>query len=192
MRLFAQHLSLFRGERLVLRDLSCAVPSGGALVLTGPNGAGKSSALRLLAGLARPDAGTLTFDGNADLAGIAAMLGHQDAIKPGLTALENLAFAAALSGRDAPAALTALGLGALGHVPAQLFSAGQKRRLALARLSLSNAPLWLLDEPTLGLDHASIARLGKVIAAHRAAGGVLVAATHLTLPLPNAAELALA
>jgi len=190
-RLVAQGINLFRGERLVLRDFSCVVAAGGALLLQGANGAGKSSALRLLAGLARPETGTVMFDGDSDLAGKVAMLGHLDAIKPGLSALDNLAFAARLSGRDARAALADFGLAGLAEVPARLFSAGQKRRLALARLSLSAAPLWLLDEPSVGLDHASVELLGAVLARHRAAGGVMVLATHLPLPLPDAGVMVL-
>ena len=191
----ARALAAFRGERLVLRDLSFAVACGEALLLLGPNGSGKSTLLRLLAGLKRPDAGLLLWDGEdalADLAahaGRVAYLGHQDAVKPGLTVAENLAFAAA--GRAVMPALEALGLGGLAELPARMLSAGQRRRLALARLPLSPAALWLLDEPTLGLDAASLDRLGAVLAAHRAAGGLVVAATHLDLPLPGASSLRL-
>ena len=120
-----------------------------------------------------------------------AYVGHLDAVKPGLTAAENLRFVASLSGGDPGAALDAMGLGALADLPARLLSAGQKRRLALARLPLAHAALWLLDEPTLGLDTASIGRLGALLAAHRGGGGIVVAATHLPLPLPGAAELRL-
>lgn len=186
MRLIADHLSLFRGERLVLRDLCLALPAGGAAVLTGPNGAGKSSALRLLAGLATPAGGRLSFDGSDDLAGKTALLGHLDAIKPGLSVIDNLAFAASLSAGNAQDALARMGLGGLAALPARLLSAGQRRRLALARLLLSAAPLWLLDEPSVGLDHAAITRLGEALAMHRAAGGVVVASTHVPLPLPDA------
>lgn len=184
MTLTATAIAAFRGERLVLRDVSLAVPAGGALLLTGPNGSGKSTLLRILAGLRRPDAGSIEWPGPV------AYLGHLDAIKPGLTAAENLAFAAARGG-SLPDALAAMDLSALADTPARLLSAGQKRRLALARLMLALAPVWLLDEPTLGLDAASVARLGTVLAAHRAAGGVVVAATHLPLPLPDAETLAL-
>lgn len=191
VRLLAEGLACFRGDRLVLDGVGFAVPGGGALLLLGPNGAGKSTLLRVLAGLRRPDAGTLHWDGGGDLAGHSAYLGHQDAIKPGLTVRENLAFAARLAGAPAMPALEAAGLAPLAGLPARMLSAGQKRRLALARLGLSRAQLWLLDEPTLGLDAAAIARFGAALAAHRAAGGVVVAATHLPLPLPDAAELRL-
>ena len=195
MSLEARAIAAFRGERLVLRDLSFAVASGAALLLVGPNGSGKSTLLRLLAGLKRPDAGAILWQGHdalADLAahaGRVAYLGHLDAIKPGLTVTENLRFAAGR--RPVAPALTALGLGALADLPARMLSAGQRRRLALARLALSPAALWLLDEPTLGLDVASLDRLGTLLAAHRAQGGMVVAATHLDLPLPGADTLRL-
>jgi heme exporter protein A len=189
-------LAAFRGERLVFADLGFIVPDGGALLLTGPNGAGKSTLLRVLAGLGRTEAGEVLWRGKSmldDLAAHAASiayLGHQDAIKLGLTAAENLRFGAAPGavGR----ALAAVGLASLADLPARMLSAGQKRRLALARLVTRDASLWLLDEPTLGLDTASVERFGTMLAAHRAAGGVVVAATHLPLPLPDAAELRLA
>ena len=186
-------VSAFRGERLVLRDLSFAVPDGGALLLLGANGAGKSTLLRVLAGLKRPDAGQVAWRGQdvREQPAPAAYLGHLDAVKPGLTARENLALAARIGRGNVETALAALELSALADLPARLLSAGQKRRLALARLLVSRAGLWLLDEPTLGLDAASVARLGELMAAHRAAGGVGVAATHLPLPLGNAADLRL-
>jgi heme exporter protein A len=197
MILQGEGLAAFRAERLVLRDVSFAVDRGGCLLLLGPNGAGKSTLLRLIAGLKRADAGVLLWDGRdvaqdpVAHAGRVAYLGHLDAIKPALTAAENLRLAARLSGADPAEALAALDLAPLAELPARMLSAGQRRRLALARLVLSRAPLWLLDEPTLGLDAASVARLGTLLAAHRAAGGVVVAATHLALPLPGAAELTL-
>jgi len=191
MRLEVEQVSCFRGDRLVLDRVGFGVAAGGALLLTGPNGAGKSTLLRVLAGLKRVDGGSVRFDGSDEVAGRVAYLGHQDAIKPGLTAVENLALAAALAGGDAAAALESVGLSALAGLPARMFSAGQKRRLAIARLLVMAAPLWLLDEPTLGLDTAAVARFGAALAAHRAGGGVVVAATHLPLPLPEAAELKL-
>jgi heme exporter protein A len=195
--LAAEDVAVFRGERLVFRDLSLAVAAGGALVLAGPNGSGKSTLLRLLAGLVRPAAGQLLWNGADALSDLAAhgrrvaYLGHQDAVKPGLTVTENLRFDAAVSGRPINPALAALGLEPLADLPARMLSAGQKRRLALSRLLLSAAPLWLLDEPTLGLDSTSIERIGILLAAHRAGGGMVVAATHVPLPLPDAAGLRL-
>jgi heme exporter protein A len=198
MVLAAEDVAVFRGERLVFRDLGFRVPAGGALVLAGPNGSGKSTLLRLLAGLVRPAAGQVLWNGEDALDDLAshgrrvAYLGHQDAVKPGLTVVENIRFAASVSGRSVMTALTAVGLQALADLPARMLSAGQKRRLALSRLVLSAAPLWLLDEPTLGLDTASIERFGGLLAAHRAGGGIVVAATHVPLPLPDATELRLA
>ena len=191
MRLRVEQASCFRGDRLVLDGVNLAVAAGGAVLLTGPNGAGKSTLLRVIAGLKRLDGGSVTFDGSDEYAGELAYLGHQDAVKPGLTARENLAFAAAMGGGDADAALADAGLGKLASLPVRMFSAGQKRRLAIARLFLLNAPLWLLDEPTLGLDTAAVARFGAALARHRAAGGVVVAATHLPLPMDGTDELKL-
>jgi heme exporter protein A len=193
--LAAEQLAAFRGERLVFSGLSFVVHREEALLLMGPNGAGKSTLLRLLAGLGRAEAGRLLWCGEdalADLPGHAARvayLGHQDAVKPGLTAAENLRF-----GVDAAAvtrALEAVDLARLADLPARMLSAGQKRRLAIARLLLKRAVVWLLDEPTLGLDVASVARFGGVLAAHRGSGGIVIAATHLPLPLPGARELRL-
>jgi len=194
----AEGLAAFRAERLVFRDIGFAVPSGGALILRGPNGSGKSTLLRLLAGLLRPAAGRLTWRGMDALADTLAQarrvayVGHQDAVKPGLTAAENLRFAAAAARVSVRDALAAFDLAPLAGLPVRLLSAGQRRRLALARLALSSGPIWLLDEPTLGLDDASIGLLGALLASHRAADGVVIAATHLPLPLPEAAELRLA
>ncbi|MDE2516669.1 MAG: heme ABC exporter ATP-binding protein CcmA [Rhodospirillales bacterium] len=192
-----QALAVFRGERLVFRDLDFGLDAGGALLLTGPNGAGKSTLLRLIAGLLAPAAGRLLWRGEDALAdparhaGRIAYLGHQDAIKPGLSTAENLAFAAAIGRGSVDEALAALDLTPLAALPARLLSAGQRRRLALARLLLAPGPVWLLDEPTLGLDTASVARLGALLARHRARGGMVIAATHLPLPLPGAGALTL-
>ena len=183
----AQGVAAFRGERLVLEGITLTVPPGSALFLLGPNGSGKSTLLRLLAGLKQPDAGSVVWPETDTVP--CAYLGHADAIKPGLTTAENLRFAA--SGRPVGPALEALGLAGLAELPARMLSAGQRRRLALARLPLSRAPLWLLDEPTLGLDTASLGLLAGLLAAHRAGGGGVVAATHQDLVLPGAAELRL-
>lgn len=191
----AEGLATFRGERLIFAGLGFAVPAGGALLLTGPNGSGKSTLLRLIAGLGRIEAGWLLWNGTDALADPSAhaarlhYLGHQDAVKSGLTVAENLRFWG--RGEAVRRALEAVGLADLAELPARLLSAGQKRRLAIARLAVSNAPLWLLDEPTLGLDAASVARFAIMLAAHRGRGGLVVAATHLPLPLEDATELAL-
>ncbi len=193
--LVLEAVSAFRGERLVLYDIGFTVPAGGALLLLGPNGAGKSTLLRVIAGLGRREAGRILYGGSDDLSGKIGYIGHQDAIKPGLTAAENLAFAAARAGRparEALEALEALDLSPLADLPSRMLSAGQKRRLALARLVVGGAPIWLLDEPTLGLDAAAVARFGEVLAGHRATGGIVVAATHLPLPLVDAESFVLA
>jgi heme exporter protein A len=192
----AEGLAAFRGERLVFRDLDFTVNPGAALVLTGPNGSGKSTLLRLLAGLVPAAAGRLLWqdqDALTDLPEHAMRLcyvGHLDAVKPGLTVMENLRFAARLGRRPVIEALTAMGLTELGELPARMLSAGQKRRLALARLVLKDAPLWLLDDPKTGLDAAAVDRFGALLAAHLRSGGLVVAATHVPLPL-SAAELRL-
>jgi heme exporter protein A len=193
----ARDLACWRGERAVFAGLSFTLAPGGAMLLTGPNGAGKSSLLRLMAGLVPPAEGRLLWNGEdalADRAGHARRLrylGHGDALKPALTARENLDFYARLWGGETAPALAALGLEGLADLPARVLSSGQKRRLALARLALAPASLWLLDEPTVGLDAASVERLGALLAAHRDRGGIVLAATHLPLPLKDAAELAL-
>lgn len=193
----AQQLACWRAERLVFADLSFTLAPGEALLLTGANGAGKSSLLRLLAGLIPAAEGRLLWEGEDALADTVShgaklrYLGHQDALKPALTARENLAFFARLWGGEVEAALAALDLVPLAELPARVLSSGQKRRLALARLALAPCRLWLLDEPSVGLDAASVQRLAPLFAAHRAAGGMVVAATHLPLPLPEARELRL-
>lgn len=186
--LIAAAVSAFRGERLVLRNVALTLEPGQAALLLGANGAGKSTLLRVLAGLKRPEGGTVTWRGapvdepGADL----AYLGHLDALKLGLTVRENLRFPPASETAIAP-----LGLTALLAVPVRFLSAGQRRRVALAHLVGRAAGLWLLDEPTLGLDTASVEALGTLLAEHRARGGVVVAATHLPLPLPGAIDLRL-
>lgn len=165
------------------------------MLLTGPNGAGKSTLLRVLAGLRRPDSGELLWNGEDILAdrtthaAHVAYLGHQDALKPGLTLAENLTLFA--RGQPLDDALSRFDLTDLARLPARLLSAGQKRRAALARVLLAQAPLWLLDEPSLGLDTDSVALLGHALADHRAAGGMVLATTHVPLPLQAPRHLAL-
>ncbi|MGE0714678.1 MAG: cytochrome c biogenesis heme-transporting ATPase CcmA [Alphaproteobacteria bacterium] len=196
-------LGCIRGERVVFADLSFRVDAGDALVLTGANGSGKSSLLRLMAGLAPPAAGRLTWDGvpvAEDPESHRARLrwiGHADAVKPALTARENALFWARLAGAADPAAtvsaaLDRLALAAIADSPARWLSQGQRRRLALARLLAAGpASLWLLDEPTVGLDGPTVASLEELLAGHRAAGGIVVASTHVPIALPGAAQLAL-
>jgi heme exporter protein A len=195
----AQELAGERGGQVVFAGVSFALAPGGALLLTGPNGAGKTSLLRVLAGLGRVAVGALLWDGRPALedrvahAARLALVGHQDALKPALTVAETLTHEARIVGGDAAAALAALELEALADHPVRILSAGQRRRVALARLVLGAArPLWLLDEPTVALDVAGVATLGRVLAAHRVRGGMVVASSHLALPLEDAAELRLA
>jgi heme exporter protein A len=202
--LIAEDLACRRGMRLVFAGVSFRLPPGGALVLTGANGSGKSSLLRLAAGLLAPAAGRLLWGAlpvAGDLAGHRARLhyvGHQDAVKPTMTARETLAFWAALHrGRQrssAPAVDDALALFALDAIadwPCRWLSAGQRRRLALARLLVAPAPLWLLDEPLSALDGDGQARIEQAILTHRATGGRVLLATHAPLALDDAASLAL-
>ncbi len=197
--LAAEGLACVRGGRTLFTGLDFAVPAGGALVLVGPNGSGKTSLLRIIAGFLIAAAGRLVRDGVAfdddaeEYRARIAFVGHLDAVKPGLTVAENLAFWAGLygRGRDVAAALESLGIGHLAGVPARFLSAGQRRRLALARIAALPAPLWLLDEPTVTLDEQSVRTVEALIAGHRAAGGAVVVATHTGIALPGAATLRL-
>jgi heme exporter protein A len=201
-RLFeGRELACRRGERLVFEGLDFALASGGALVLTGPNGSGKSSLLRLMAGLTPALQGTLSWEGTAVAEDPVAhrarlhLVGHQDALKAALTVAETLAFSAALREASHDRLLPALQrfhLAELADLPCRVLSAGQRRRLALARLLASPAPLWLLDEPSTGLDDASMLDLLATIAEHRAQGGLVAIATHLPMPLAAATTLSLA
>lgn len=191
----ARFLAAIRGERMVFRDVSFALRAGGALLLTGPNGAGKSSLIRLLAGLTPAAAGELLWNGDNALddpplhATRLCFVGHNDAIKPGLTVADNLGLARRRARTDIIAALATVDLDRFADLPARLLSSGQRRRLALSRLALTRAKLWLLDEPTTGLDSASVRRLEANFATHRAAGGMIIVATHLPLDLAGATKL---
>jgi heme exporter protein A len=196
----AENVACRRGDRLVFSGLSCSLPPGGALVLTGANGSGKSSLLRLLATLLAPAAGRLTWDGApvaADLGRYRARLhyvGHLDAIKPALGVRETLVIWAALRGltpSSVEAALAEFGLAVLADWPCRWLSAGLRRRLALARLIVAPAPIWLLDEPTASLDADGERCLIAAIEAHRAAGGRVAIAAHQPPPLAGAQILAL-
>jgi heme exporter protein A len=193
--LVGEGLACRRGGRLVFAGLDCRLPAGGALVLTGANGSGKSSLLRLLATLLQPAAGRLSWGGVTVADDAAAYraevhyVGHLDATKPALTVRETLGVWATLHGAAAPAidaALAAFGLEAPAEWPCRWLSAGQRRRLALARLTAAPAPVWLLDEPTAALDADGEARLVAAIAKHRAAGGRVALATHQPLAVAGA------
>jgi heme exporter protein A len=191
-------LACRRGERLVFAGLGFCVPAGGALLLTGPNGSGKSSLLRVMAGLTPVEAGALAWDGvplSEDWAAHRMRLhyiGHLDALKGVLTAGEMLAFWAGMRrGGDVALALAHFRLAALANWPCRFLSQGQRRRLALARLVASPAPLWLLDEPATGLDTEAVGDLLAAIAAHRAGGGRVVVSSHTPLALPQAQVVAM-
>jgi heme exporter protein A len=194
--LFTGHgLVCVRGGRTVFEGLDFALKPGDALVLLGPNGSGKSSLLRIMAGLLKPTDGDLLWYGYAvadDPESHHARqhyVGHLDGLKAAMTVSENLSFWTGLRMGEAPpaelirSALGSLGLDHLADFPARMLSAGQKRRLSLARMLASPADLWLLDEPTEALDRDSIAALEQAIARHRRRGGMVVVATHSEMAL---------
>jgi heme exporter protein A len=190
MRLIVREVSAERGGRLVLSNVSFAASSGELVAVTGPNGAGKSTLLRLVAGLLTPASGELRLDPApaGEPGEMMHYVGHRDALKRSFTIAEMLGFWQALSGgsSDIEAAIEAVGLGGLGHLPVSILSAGQGRRVALARLLVTERPVWLLDEPTSTLDAAAEALFGGLVAAHLARGGIAIAATHRPLPLAAA------
>jgi len=202
--LVGEDLACRRGERIVFIGASFRLSPGDTLILSGANGSGKSSLLRLVAGLLTPVAGRLLW-GIAPVAADPAShhaclhyIGHQDALKPAMTPREVLAFAAALRGRRLASAepaldeaLAAFDLEGIADWPCRWLSAGQRRRVALARLLASPAPLWLLDEPTTALDSDSQTRLEQAIATHRSKGGMVMIATHAPIQLDAATTLAL-
>ncbi|OYV32801.1 MAG: heme ABC exporter ATP-binding protein CcmA [Rhodospirillales bacterium 20-64-7] len=200
MRLVVDALALSRGQRLLIEGLDVSVAAGEALIVTGPNGAGKSTFLRALAGLLVPAAGRIWLEGAPDpddaVPVHAHYIGHQEASRGMLTAAENLAFWAAVlgtgeGGADARAALETFGLPQVADLPVAYLSAGQRRRVALARLLVAPRPIWLLDEPTTALDAASRAAFAGLMRQHLAAGGLIIAATHSGLGLDAPRELRL-
>lgn len=184
MRLAGQSLRCVRGGRDIFDGLDFSVPAGQALAVTGINGAGKSSLLRLVAGLLPAASGAVMLEGGeADLTlpEQAHYLGHRDALKPALTVLENLDFWREFLGGqaiDGLAALETVGLGHAAHLPAAFLSAGQRRRLSIARLIAVNRPVWLLDEPTSALDTSGQAMIAGLMEAHLRSGGIILVATH--------------
>ena len=196
LRLSAIDIAAERGGREVFSRLSLSVQAGELLAVTGPNGAGKSTLLRLLAGLLKPSAGEIRLEPEADAVRSQRVhyLGHLDALKLGLTLAENLAFWRKLGdepGRPVADALDAVGLKALADTPVLYLSAGQRRRVAIARLLVTRRPVWLLDEPASGLDTAAEGRLGAIIEQALEEGTIVVAASHQALPLPATATLPL-
>jgi len=202
MQLHVDQLSVRRGGRLVLQGVDFRLSGGTVLVLRGPNGVGKSTLLRVLAGLLAPDRGEITLGGvtlGADRAAYQehlAYAGHLDAVKPALTVADNLALWAAVQGGQGNAmvgpVLERFGLAHAARRPAAECSAGQRRRLGLARLMLLSRPLWLLDEPTVSLDTEGTALVASMIEAHIGTGGMAVVATHIDLGVKGAGELTLA
>jgi heme exporter protein A len=187
MRITAENLSCERGGRTVFSDQNFSLGSGEFLQLAGPNGSGKSSLLRLLANLSEPSLGKITLEGGSPeltLGQQAHYIAHSDASKSALTVTENLIFwRDFLGGGDLQHAVESVNLSALADYPVALLSAGLKRRLALARLALVTRAIWLLDEPSVGLDEASQKLLVALMSKHLKAGGLIVAATHVPLGL---------
>ena len=189
MRLSGRGVRCVRGGREVFPELGFEVSSGEALAVTGPNGSGKTSLLRLIAGLLTIAGGSVDLEGGEaelTLPEQAHYLGHRDALKPALSVLENLSFWRDFLGGEAAVAsetLAAVGLDHAAQLPAAYLSAGQRRRLSIARLLVVRRPIWLLDEPTSALDTAGQSLLASLIAGHLAGGGLVIAATHTSLGL---------
>jgi heme exporter protein A len=190
MRLSGRGIRCVRGGREVFAGLDFGASSGEALAVTGPNGSGKTSLLRLIAGLLTMAGGSVDLeDGQPELtlSEQAHYLGHRDALKPALSVQENLSFWRDFLGGEAfePAeSLTAVGLGHAAHLPAAYLSAGQRRRLSIARLLAVRRPIWLLDEPTSALDAAGQGMFAGLMSEHLARGGLIIAATHTPLGVP--------
>ncbi len=199
MRLTASDLSMERGGRRLFSGVAFEAEAGSGLIVTGPNGAGKSSMLRGLSGFLPFAGGAFALEGGdpeRTLGEQSHYLGHADALKSALTAGENLAFWAGTLGGDpgresCRAALARVGLVHVIDFPARALSAGQRRRVALARLLVAHRPVWLLDEPTTALDAAAQAAFAGIMRGFMDAGGIVVAATHAPLGLTGARTLRL-
>lgn len=193
-----QSLACRRGGRMLFTDVSFTLDAGEALLITGKNGVGKTSLLRILSGLVKAEGGTLSMqnisaDDDPEAYRIPiAYLGHRNALKPALSVIENIRFWAELRGGSrVDQAMDVMNIAHLANTPVRLLSSGQKRRSALARLYACGAKLWLLDEPSTGLDVASRARLDAMIATHREEGGMVIAVAHGDLAMADAKELRL-
>lgn len=193
-KLEAVNLCAVRGDRRLFADVGFALSGGELLHVRGPNGAGKTTLLRMVCGLARPEAGEVRWGGEPtrslgeDFLKSVTYLGHLNAIKDDLTCRENLQVGGALGGADTSdgrvdAALARMGLAALDGLPVKVLSQGQKRRTALARLLISDAPLWVLDEPFNALDTGAVQTVREAIAAHLGRGGLALLTTHQEVPI---------
>ncbi len=196
MRLIAEKLAGERGGEPIFADVDFTLEDGEALIVTGPNGSGKSTLLRVVADLLPASQGGVRFEGGGEKwpspATACHYIGHLNAMKTALSVNENLGFWQRFAGEPAlcvAAALEEVGLGDIGHLPFGYLSTGQKRRAALARLLVSRRPVWLLDEPTAGLDKASEKRLTGMMEQHLEQGGIVVAATHLPLGIEGVKSL---
>jgi heme exporter protein A len=197
MKLIADGLACSRGGRRLFSDLSFTTGAGEALLLTGPNGAGKTTLIRTIAGLLPPAGGAIRIEGGKDDRSVGEQchyVGHLNAIKASLSVEANAAFWCGFLGGGigrVAAALETFGLAALRDIPAAYLSAGQKRRLGLARVLLADRPIWLLDEPTVSLDTAAQEVLTRAVDAHLAKRGLVIAATHVALGFAGARALSL-
>ncbi|MFZ1814958.1 MAG: heme ABC exporter ATP-binding protein CcmA [Rhizobiaceae bacterium] len=191
MRLTVSNLCVNRGERQILSGIGFTLSDGEVLVITGKNGAGKSTLLKSLAGLLASSEGTVELEGGEEGAGIAEQchyLGHDNALKPALSVRENLAFWRDYLGSPASIeeGLEIVGMSGSIDIPVAYLSAGQKRRIALARMLVSRRAIWLADEPTAALDQASSRRFADMVRHHVKGGGMVIAATHLDLGIKSA------
>ncbi len=200
VRLDAEELNLWRGDSWLVRNLSVAVGAGNLLHVTGPNGSGKTTLLRALAGLTQPESGSISWCGRALASdpdafySALAWLGHRDALKPELSAIENLQALRKISGQAAGSvdeALEDAGVAARKHLQARVLSAGQKRRVALARVFASGARLWILDEPFANLDAQGQGWGRDKVERHVASGGIAILTTHLEFAVPGVQTIAL-
>lgn len=201
MQAVATKLRGRRGDSVLFDDVGFTLERGEALVITGPNGSGKSTLLRIIAGLLRADSGTFSLFGDdgaaVPVAELTHYLGHGNAMKRELRVSENLGFWTSFQRSDSgegltiDAAIDAVGLTGVAHLPFGYLSAGQQRRIALARLLVSARPLWLLDEPTAALDKASDRLFADLVRGHLASGGLAIAATHQPLGLDRVRTLEL-
>ncbi|MDS7598110.1 heme ABC exporter ATP-binding protein CcmA [Agrobacterium tumefaciens] len=201
MLLTAENLCARRGEDFIFMNISLKLESGQALLLTGPNGSGKSTLLRVLAGLLRPESGTVKIagegiDADARASEASHYLGHRNAMKQELTVSENLRFwkdflgdFSGGSSLDIEEAADAVGLSGITHLPFGYLSAGQQRRFAMAKLLVASRPIWILDEPTAALDAGADRMFTELVKQHLGKGGIVVAATHQPLGLENAQQL---